>query len=114
MTFTLLAAVIPRFVELIDLAKKSELARIDPSTLSKQGYYKSLQNSNERILDDRRRPDAVPAILLLYEDFGRFMELFSRREYACRFDMERQKLELAVDFFAETMTGISFCNKSRP
>lgn len=54
-------------------------------------------------MDDRPEPDSVPPASLLYDGFGHFMDIFRRREDVLT--QEQRNLELAVDNFAELMSG---------
>jgi RIO1 family len=75
--------------------------------MGKLANYRSLQRiPTQKILDDRPRPDSVPPVSLLYDGFGYFMDIFSRRGEICDLDTKRQDLETAVDSFAEKMTYV--------
>jgi hypothetical protein len=94
-----------RRVDDLDSALRSTLATTAPSVVAKKDHYKSIQQRpSSKILDDRPQPDHVPPASLLYDGFGHFNDIFSRR--GDKRDKKRQDLETAVDAFADKMTQI--------
>lgn len=67
-----------------------------------------MEQRDSKLLDNCPKLDhALPASLLrLYDGFGHFNDIFSRREGEFDLNMERQYLESAVNAFAEEMTKI--------
>jgi hypothetical protein len=109
-TIISLAAVLgkrPRAVDDLNSVHHSKLVKASPSDMGKLDNYRSLQQKpTQKILDDRPATDSFPPVSLLYDGFGYFMDVFSRRGDIYDLDTKRQDLEMVVDFFAEKRTDI--------
>ena len=83
-------------VDGLNSALHLKLVKITPD-MGKLDNYGFLQQSlTQKSLDDCPAP-----VSLLYDGFGYFMDVFSRRGDICDLDTKRQDLEMAVDSFAE-------------
>jgi hypothetical protein len=93
--------------DIFDRLKRTKLATIAPSTISKTAEYQSLQGDHsEKILDDRPVPDDIPPISLLYEGFGHFFDIIDGRDNVLGIaDVDSRELRRAVDELADKMTG---------
>src|SRR6266702_307777 len=116
MSFILLATVLGKLshaVDDLDSVQDSKHTKTVPSQMSKLPNHEPLQRQpTERIkiLDDRPEPDPVPPVSLLYDGFGYFMDdVFRSREGVSDVSRKRRDLELAVNVFADEMTGF-YCN----
>ncbi|KAI9447310.1 protein kinase subdomain-containing protein PKL/ccin9 [Lactarius psammicola] len=99
----------------VDSVQDFKHTKTVPSQMGELPNYESLQRQpTEKILDDRPEPYPVPPVSLLYDGFGYFMdEAFRNREDVPEISTKRRNLEMAVNAFADEMTGFYYCDASR-
>jgi len=88
--------------------KRSKPVRFAPSSLGQTGIYQPMQKDpQEKILDDRPKEDNnIPPISLLYDGFGRFLDIFAGDTNVEGVnDVKVSELQFAVDEFAQLMCG---------